>query len=299
MVNKKAITNQRTPQEIKERVAEIDKTVPDGDEFVNIMENEDKKEQIENNPEPVITEDPLKKDEIIIEDTEEEDDTDVPEKEEEDNPDNENPQPVKKPLPPVEDRYRESTQESMILNSKNKKILQTIDEAENLPEPTLEELQAFAKENGAEYDELDTFAQNLLKETLQNKRYRGKIGSLVADERNMQNWVTKVETFLESEETLQRFPELANLSDEFIKYATKKTHMNSDFDLLVAGFMYKNPKPSTTKKSLLLPRGAGNGGMSKGSTPTEPTEDDAIVYRTKDHKKYKEMIKKKKFKITI
>lgn len=293
-MTKKAITNRRTPEEIRQIVADIDNEVPDGQEFVDLMENEKTAKEMEDHPEPEES-----TDEIEIEETEEE----VEESEEleefnitEDEEEQEE-VPQKQKLPPIEQRLKESGQEAMILNSKNKKILETIEEAENLPEPTQEELEIYAKEMGTDFGDLDTFAQNVLKENLQNKRRFGKISDLVAQEREVSKWVDNVKEFLSAEDINEKYPSLLNKEDEFIKYASKRTHIGSDLDLLVAGFMWK--QPSKSKKSVLLPVGRGKpvGSLPKKSKAL--TEEDAKVIRSKDHKKYKEMIKAKKFKTSF
>ena len=298
----KPITNQRTKKEIREEVAKIDKEVPETKKFVEIMTAEEQKKEIEENTEMTEeeTETPENEEELEIPEEEEPLETEEePEGEEPETPEiPQVPQP-KKELPPIEDRYREAGQEAMILNSKNKKFLETVEEAENIPDPTIDELKEYAKQMGSEYDDLDAFAQNVLKENLLNKKRFGKISGLVAEEKQVAKWVGKVESFLTDETTIQKYPALSGLTDEFIKYATKKNHINADLDLLVAGFMWKQPnKP--VKRSVLLPRSRGGAGVPIVPVSTDLTEDDAMVYRKKgDFKKYKQLIRQKKIKTTI
>ena len=298
----KPITNQRTKKEIREEVAKIDKEVPETKKFVEIMTAEEQKKEIEENPETTEEETETPENEEELEIPEEEETPETEEESEEEEPETpETPQAPqsKKELPPIEDRYREAGQEAMILNSKNKKFLETVEEAENIPDPTIDELKEYAKQMGSEYDDLDAFAQNVLKENLLNKKRFGKISGLVAEEKQVAKWVGKVESFLTDETTIQKYPALSGLTDEFIKYATKKNHINADLDLLVAGFMWKQPnKP--VKRSVLLPRSRGGAGVPIVPVSTDLTEDDAMVYRKKgDFKKYKQLIRQKKIKTTI
>jgi len=298
----KPITNQRTKKEIREEVAKIDKEVPETKKFVEIMTAEEQKKEIEENTEMTEEETETPENEEELEIPEEEETPETEEESEEEEPETpETPQAPqsKKELPPIEDRYREAGQEAMILNSKNKKFLETVEEAENIPDPTIDELKEYAKQMGSEYDDLDAFAQNVLKENLLNKKRFGKISGLVAEEKQVAKWVGKVESFLTDETTIQKYPALSGLTDEFIKYATKKNHINADLDLLVAGFMWKQPnKP--VKRSVLLPRSRGGAGVPIVPVSTDLTEDDAMVYRKKgDFKKYKQLIRQKKIKTTI
>lgn len=281
----KPITNQRNKQEIREEVAKIDAEVPEVEEFVKIMENkEEPQEELPEDQAPITDEEPYEEENIEL--TEEvEGEPEAPK------------QPEKPALPPLEVRARESGQEAMILHSKNKKIMETIDEAEALPAPTLEELTAYAKEMGENYEDLDTFAQNILKESLMNKKRFSKISSLAEEERQVAKWVTKVEDFIEQESVLQQYPALSGQSDEFLKYASKRSHIGADLDLLIAGFLWKNPV-TKHQGSVLLPSGKKSG-TTATTKAVEPTEEDARVIRTQDPKKYKQMIKARKFKTTV
>lgn len=287
----KPITNQRSKEEIRSEVAKIDAEVPEAPEFVKIMEN---KEPEAETPQEDIIETP-------VEDTQSEDGELVEDEQfevtEEESPVEEAPVEEKPKLPSPEVRARESGQEAMILHSKNKKIMETIDEAEALPAPTNEELTAYAKEMGENYEDLDTFAQNILKESLMNKRRFAKISSLAEEERQVAKWVSKIEEFVEREDVAQQYPLLASQSEDFIKYASKRSHIGADLDLLVAGFLWKNPVQKH-QGSVLLPSSKKSGNTSQAK-PTEPSEDDARVVRTQDPKKYKQMIKSRKFKITV
>jgi len=293
----KPITNQRTKKEIREEVAQIDKEVPDTKEFVKIMEKD-----VKDNEEPIETEDT--ETETPVETTTE---TEVTDDTEEESPEveetvEETPKPKvqpKKELPPVEERYREAGQEAMILNSKLTKVAETVEEIENLPEPTAEELKEYAKQMGEDFDNLDTFAQNMLKENFKSKKGLNKITNLFSEEKNLGNWIKKVGDFVDAEATTQLYPGLEEMRDDFIRYASKKTHIGSDFDLLVAGFMFKQPTKRPAQGSVLLPSGKGGAGQPKSAVPAALNEDDASVYRKSDHKKYKQLIKKKKFTITV
>src|SRR3990167_685167 len=277
----KPITNQRTKKEIREEVVKIDNEIPKVEPVEETTED-----QVEVLEEAVAEE--------IHEDIETQgEETLLEEKQEE---------PVlqpKKELPPIEERYSEAGQEAMVLNSKNRKIMETIEEAENLPEPTVEELKEYAKQMGEDYDNLDNFAKNILKESFQNKRKLFKIGSLVIEEKQMNTWVKKVEEFVNQEDTLKRYPPLSGQEEEFVRYCAKRSHVGVDLYTLVAGFMWKQSRKVPVRKSVLLPSSRGGSGSPNPKASAEPTEDDAAIDRVRDPKKYKQMIKSRKYKTTI
>ena len=86
----------------------------------------------------------------------------------------------KEPTPEIDykEKFSESSREASALYFKNQKLTETIDEASKMPEPTIEELKEYANTQGADYDELDTFSQNILKKTLTNERKMEKIQSV-------------------------------------------------------------------------------------------------------------------------
>src|SRR3990167_1161298 len=290
----KPITNQRTKKEIREEVAQIDKEVPETKEFVKIMTDEEGKKESEDSLEIEETPEEETPKETIIEEAPIEEE--VPEEELEEPAPASQPVQIKNELPSADDRYREAGQEAMILNSKLKKVAETMEEAESIPEPTVDELKEYAKQMGEDYENLDVFAQNMLKENLQNKRRFGKVAGLFTEEKKIGEWVKKVEDFVDLESTTQTYPDLENNKDDFIKYCSKKSHIGADLELLIAGFMWKQPVKKSSQGSVLLPSGKGGAGQPKNIKPTELTEDDAKVYRQKDPKKYKQLIKQKKFK---
>lgn len=273
------ITNQVTQEEVNARVAEIDKEVPE-----NLQEEIDKENEVAVVVEDEPAEDPS--DEVVQTKSQEElDITPEPEKE-----------PQKPQLPPIEDRYKESGQEAMILNNRNEKILETIEEADKTTETTIEELRVHALSLGENYDNLDTFSQNLVKDSLLSKKYREKLSTLVADDKNTKAWVKKVSDFISEDKVIEDYPALKGHQEDFLKYASKKTHLGADLELLIAGFLFKLPKEEKPQ-DVLLPRGGGSNNMP--IKPAQLTQEDARAIRKKDPTKYMEMVREGKFKIDL
>jgi hypothetical protein len=277
------ITNQVTPKEVEDKVAEIDKEIPE-----NLQEVMDKEKD---------------GGEIVVEDEPEDKDPETepintPSQEELDITPEATPEPEKNPLPPIEDRYKESGQEAMILNNRNEKIVDTIEEAEKITEAdiTVEELKNYALALGENYDNLDSFSQNLLKKSLlQDKRF-GKITTIVSDQKNIKAWVNKITDFISDDKITEQYPALKGHEDDFLKYASKKTHMSADPELLIAGFLFRLPKEEKPGDILL---GRGSGTKNMPIKPAELTQEDARILRKKDPRKYMEMVQQGKFKIDL
>jgi hypothetical protein len=273
------ITNQVTPEQVNDMVAEIDKELPE-----NLQEVIDAENEVAIVVEDASEEDPA---EEVIQ-TKSQEELDI------------TPEPIKEPdkpaLPPLEDRYKESGQEAMILNNRNEKILETIEEAEKLTEVTIDELRVHALSLGENYDNLDAFSQNLVKEGLLNKKRFEKLTGLVADEKNVKTWVKKVRDFIAEDNIVEQYPALKGHEEDFLKYASKKTHMGADLELLIAGFLFRLPKEEKPV-DMLLPRGSGSNNIPV--KPAALTQDDARSIRKKDPTKYMEMVREGKFKIEV
>ena len=79
------------------------------------------------------------------------------------------------------DKFVESTREASALYFKNQKLNQTIEEAAQIAEPTQEELTAYAKSIGADYEDLDEFSQNMVKRTYINEKRFEKIQNVASE----------------------------------------------------------------------------------------------------------------------
>lgn len=163
------------------------------------------------------------------------------------------PTPKKKVEQKLEDRYKASTQEANALYFRNQEMTDTINEAANMPDPTIEQLRAYASEQGANYDELDPFMQNMVKKTLKNELGMDKIKSIAVKDQQLTAWKTSVEEFAGDDEVLNKFPSLADHTQEFIDYCMKKNRRGMDLVDLVGSFMF-GVEPKAPGKSLFNSR---------------------------------------------
>lgn len=308
------LDNRKKTEELKNKVEQIKADLPDGS-IDAIMDKEEKAKQNDDPiPTPQPTNDDANPDDIDISDDNNEDVDDPvdPTPADDDDADDapepspaptkEQPKDPKTELPPLEERYKESSKEATALYFRNKKITDTIMDASEMPDPTEDQMKEFAKENGVEYEDLDVFARNMLKNTLKNELRFQKIRGVVATTKEMDKWVEDVESYVEDEGNLNKYPSLQNNSDEFIKYASASSRVGMDFDDLVGAFLFKKSQDSgkdpnkRTKRSLLLDKGNGR------QTPPKKkglNEDDAKHLRLTNPKAYKKAIKEGKIKISL
>lgn len=161
--------------------------------------------------------------------------------------------PEKKPLPPAEERLKESTRESQVLFLKNRKIQEAIEQAGQLPEPTEDEL----KVEFSDWDELSPVEQKLAKDNLWNKRKFDAIATVSQEGKDIDAWNNKVDEFVDDPKTLVNNPELEGKVESFKSFAMKPSRRGLDLPDLVLAFngeLIKNrPEP---KKGQMFPTGS-------------------------------------------
>jgi len=214
---------------------------------------------------------------------------------------------VKKSVPKVkedvdfEKKYSDSSREATALHFKNKKLEDTVEEASNLPEPSIEELKEYARGRKVDYDELDDFSQSILKDMLTNSKRFKMIHETTRASKKIDDWAKSVDEFSNSAETIAKYPSLSDSDLDFRKYCMKEQRRGVDMEDLVASFLFKRqkddpaPKPKK-KKSMLLDGGGGGDGVPKSK---KITAEEARVIREKNPRRYKKLIKEGKLNIDL
>ena len=203
------------------------------------------------------------------------------------------------PSPDYKEKYKESSKESLTQYFKNKKLTETIDEANSIPEPTEEELVVYARERGSNYDDLDDFTKAVTKDLLMNKKKMDMIGGVVKESKDIDNWADKVTAFTDSVETVAKYPLVEENADEFRKFCMKAQRRGMDMDDLATSFLYglsNTPAKKPSKGSVLLTGGSTGRGEEK---PKGLTDEDVKKIRLSDPKKLRELIKAGKINIEI
>lgn len=144
----------------------------------------------------------------------------------------------KKPLPPAEERLKESAREANKLLHNNAVLNNAIVEANDLPEPTEDDLKA----EYADYEDMTNAEKRFAKENLINKRFREHINKASQEQWKLTQWASKVEEFATDPQTLIDHPELEGKVDAFKAFAGDTKLTGSDFGLLVTSFLYKQSK---------------------------------------------------------
>lgn len=204
----------------------------------------------------------------------------------------------KDPVEEYKEKFSNSSREAMALHFKNEKLQSVIQAVSDTPEPSVDELRAYAKTKGADFDELDDFSKNILKDTYINSKGLEKIRGLSQELRESEVWNKKVDDFVNDPVVVKTFPSLSEYEEEFKKFCSKDSRRGSDLEDLVASFLYMQDKvPSTKHKGSLLLNG-GNGSVAPVK-PAKLSELETASIRIRDPKEYRRLIKTGKIQIDL
>ena len=188
-------------------------------------------------------------------------------------------------------KFSESTREAQVLSAKNRKLIDTIEVAANLPDPLEEE----CKREYPDWEDLTDFEKQVAKDNLLNKKKFELVHEAVLEAKKVDEWVEKVDKYLEEDGLLEKHPELEGREAEFRSFCLKPTRRGVEFEDLISAFLF-NIKPEKQHRGSLLETGSGG---PKELKPKELTASEIKRIRETDQKKYRQLIKEGKIKIEI
>lgn len=222
----------------------------------------------------------------------------IPKDEEEEEPDPE-PEPSK-PAPdpeseeeeaePSKELYKKkfsaSSKENQRINAKNRVINKALAEAEDVPEPTEDEL---TKEY-PDWEMMSDIEKTLAKETVVSRNWRKMISEAKEQATKIEKWNESVEEFVTDPKTLSDNPELEGKTEEFQEFATQETNNNVPFTILVGAFLHQRSTQKPNNKGRMFERGSGGSNEKPQPKKDTITLEEARVLREKDYNKWKEML---------
>jgi hypothetical protein len=187
-------------------------------------------------------------------------------------------------------KFSESSREAQIVSFSKKQLEEQIDEAQNMPEPTENELVA-------EFPDWDTYSE-LEKRLAKDNFHQRRINERVRDIRNQQKEaerrvnerVEEIREFMIDPKVLEKFPKLEGRQKEFEKFATKPTRLTLDLEDLAKLFLYELPEPDKHHGKMFE---TGSGGPNDRPKPKSDkiTIEQARQLMKSDYKKYVEYLK--------
>jgi hypothetical protein len=185
-------------------------------------------------------------------------------------------------------KLSDSSREALILHTKNKKINEAIETASNLPEPTEEELRT----RYPNWDDMDETTQSLARDAFISSRRFAVIAEATKEFKNLDQWVSHVDEFVDDPQTLIRYPALEGKVEDFREFASKPSRKGADFSDLIAAFMWdthqNKPKPNRGKQ--IEPGSGGPPGAPIAPKDGKISLDEAAMLMKTDYKKYKQYL---------
>ncbi len=200
------------------------------------------------------------------------------------------PKPLQVEEEPKEDykkKFVEQGRENIVLHSKNKQINEALEKAMQSPEPTEEEL----TKKYPDWEMMSEFEKGMAKDSLTNSRRFNALGEITKTNKAIEEWQTKVNSYIDDPKTLIDNSALEGREEEFRLFASKPTRRGVDFEDLTKAFLYdvELKKPKKNKGKMFE---TGSGGPNDRSKPNlgKISLEEARQLRNTDYNKYRELL---------
>lgn len=177
----------------------------------------------------------------------------VVEEEEQAEPSEEEKERLRKEVEEKDKKLSASARENQKIYAKNRVINKALVDADEMPEPTEEELE---KEFPEWYVMSDT-EKVLAKETVISRNWRKVISEAKEQATKIEKWNDTVDSYITDPETLIKYPELEGKDEEFKDYAKDKANNSVPFNLLVSAFLHDSQGKIKPNKGKMFERGSG------------------------------------------
>src|SRR5258706_6989644 len=164
-----------------------------------------------------------------------------------------------------EKRYKNQQTEAQIIAERNKQLINKVDEASKLADPTEDELKVYVRQDGVEWDELSTYERAMAKKNLINEKRFTMINEAAQAGQKIDERAIEVDKFIDETDSKPEYIGLSGHELEFRAFAMQATHRGVSPEILLGYFLNKLP-PTTPKRGSLFNKG-GTG------IKTEPKSD--------------------------
>lgn len=188
--------------------------------------------------------------------------------------------------PDYKKKFSESTRESLILQSKVKKMSEAIKSVNNIPEPTDAEMTT----EYPDWDVMTDTEKKLAKDSIKSKKAISLLGSITKESEDIEAWGQKVDAFIDDPKTLIDNPELEGKVEDLRIFASKPTRMGTNMEDMVKAFLYDVNKSRKTNRGKMFEQGSGGPNDKMKKTDDKISLLDARILMKNDYKKYKEML---------
>lgn len=183
-------------------------------------------------------------------------------------------------------KFSASSRENQKINAKNRVINQGLIKADELPEPTEEDL---VKEY-PDWDLMSDVEKTLAKETVISRNWRKVISESKDQATKIEKWNESVETFVDDPKTLVDNPELEGKTEEFKTFAIEEANNSVPFNILVSAFLHEHSKNGKSNKGKMFERGTGGSNDKPQLKKGTITLEEGRRLRETEYAKWKELL---------
>ena len=220
------------------------------EEAIKAAEELEGKEQIPKDEDPeaeAAAKEEAESEEVVEESKEE------PPVEEEAEPSKEVKEKLKEEVKEKDKKLSASARENQKIYAKNRVINKALVDAEEIPEPTEEEL----SKEFADWDVMSEVEKTLAKETVISRNWRKTIAQAKEQATKIEKWNESVESFVDDPKTLIDNPELEGKTDEFKEFATQESNNSVPLNVLVPAFLHNHSSNKQPNKGRQFERATG------------------------------------------
>jgi len=188
-----------------------------------------------------------------------------------------------------------SARENQKIYAKNRVMNKALTDADEIPEPTEEELAS----EFTDWDVMDDVAKKLAKEAVISRNFRKVISTAKAQATKIEKWNESVDEFIDDPKNLIDHPELEGKTDAFREYATVEANNSVPMNLLISAFLHDSSTGREPNKGKMFERGKGGPKQKLQPKSDKISLDEARKLRMTDFGKYKTLLKAGKIDDTI
>lgn len=204
-------------------------------------------------------------------------------------PEDETPE-VEEEVEPSKELYKKkasaSARENQKIYAKNRVINQALVQADDIPDPTDEEL----TREYPDWELMSDVEKTLAKETVISRNWRKVISEAKEQATKIEKWNESVDTFVEDPKTLVDNPDLEGKTEEFKTFATDEANNSVPFKILISAFLHDHSAGKQPNKGRMFERGSGGPNDKPIPKSDKITLEEARKIRETDYSKYKELL---------
>ena len=161
---------------------------------------------------------------------------------------------LKEEVKKKDEKLSASAREAQKLYAKNRVINKALSDAEDVPEPTEEEMKATY---GDDWDMFSDREKEEKKEIVIGRNWRKVISEAKQQATKIEKWNESVEEFVDDPKTLNDNPDLEGKTDEFKAFATQDSNNSVPMNILVSAFLHENSQNKQPNKGRMFEKGSG------------------------------------------